>query len=222
MSRRYDVFTYHHGDTVFTTRFQFVARLAARFVRTLDCLPEGMERGTALAAGLVPPEGMEATLDHTFWAWWPVGTEKAYGVTSCRFCESPAMLLTHQFEPVCASHYEEQEEYNPATCPDCGHDYYHDALGRCMYPMDSGDEARVCGWHPDVLGPVPCETRVETPESLEAGRMCYAGRCSRCYGEGCPEYWAGFKKAEREHLQEIREHDCEKSGCGPVCTAFES
>lgn len=103
--QRFEVFTYRSGDTVFSTRFRSVARLVARYVRTLDCLPAGSLRGTALAAGLVPPEGMEATLADTHWAWWPVGTEKALGVTLCRYCSSPAMLLTDRFEPVCASHY---------------------------------------------------------------------------------------------------------------------
>jgi hypothetical protein len=52
---------------------------------------------------------------------------------------------------------EGEQEYDARICPDCGHDYYHDAQGRCMQPMGFGEEARVCGWHPDVMGPVSCE-----------------------------------------------------------------
>lgn len=234
---------------MFSTRFRFIARLATRLVRTLEWLPAGSERGTALVAGLVAPGGMEGTLDETRWTWWPTGSAfAAVGITTCRRCPKPAMLLTDQFEPLCARCWvrdceldalaeeyknhrdadehlggpEPEDEYNTAICPDCGHDYYHDAQGRCMYPMGVGDESRVCGWHPNVMGPVACPTRVETRESLEAGRLCYAGRCSRCHGEGCPEFWVGFKKAEQEHIQAIRDHDCEVAGCGPVCTAFES
>jgi hypothetical protein len=170
--QRFEIFTYRHGDTMFTTRFRFVARIVTRFVRTLDCLPAGTLRGTALAAGLVAPEGMEATLDNTTWTWWPVGTERALGITLCRFCETPAVVLTDRFKPVCASHYgsptaadqdEEPEEYgdedyNSVPCFDCGHDYLRDAQGRCLYLVGFGDETRVCGWHPDVMGPVACES----------------------------------------------------------------
>lgn len=55
--QRFEVFTQRHGDTVFTTRFRFVARVVTRFVRTLDWAPEGTE---ATVGG---------------WVWWP--TEKA-------------------------------------------------------------------------------------------------------------------------------------------------
>lgn len=34
--QRFEVFTQRHGDTVFTTRFRFVARVVTRFVRTLE------------------------------------------------------------------------------------------------------------------------------------------------------------------------------------------
>lgn len=215
---RFEVFTYRHGDTVFTTRFRFVARVAVRFVKTLDFLPdplpEGMERGTAAAARLcgctgtapipLAPEAVETVTK----------TPKGWACT-CGEADCPHILPWAAMEAAT-----EEQEYDARICPDCGHDYHHDAQGRCTYPLS--DEARVCGWHPDVMCPVPCESRVETPEAFERGRECYEGRCPRCHGEGCAEYWPGFKKAEREHLQEIREHDCEKSGCGPVCTAFES
>jgi hypothetical protein len=198
---RFEVFTQHHGVTVFTTRFEFVARLVTRYVKTLDWAPEGMEAGV---------DGWQQ--------WWP--TEQGR-----KAVEAEAMLTGPSDEKY-ENHRDADEElggpepgdkYNPALCPDCGHDYLHDAQGHCLYPL----EDRVCGWHPDQ-GPVACPTRVHTREVLEAGRMCYMGRCGRCYGEGCPEYWAGFQKAEQEHLQAIRDHDCERSGCGPVCTAFES
>jgi hypothetical protein len=152
---RFAVFTYEHGDTVFTTRFRFVARVAVRFVRTLDFLPdplpEGMERGTAAAAGLcgctpIPPEPVPddfETITET-----PKGWACTCGETDCPHILPWAAL-------------ESTEEHDPGTCHDCGHEYYHDALGRCMYPMGSGEEARVCGWHPDVMGPVPCLSRIE-------------------------------------------------------------
>lgn len=196
MSPRFEVFTQRHGDVVATTRFHFVARLVTRFIRTL-------EYDHPIPLLPVPQNGLP---DHS-------ECSICGSLVGCS-CSIPGWINGQDegTEP------DEPEEYDASICPDCGHDYYHDAQGRCMYPL----EDRVCGWHPDVMGPVPCETRVETPESLEAGRMCYEGRCPRCRGEGCREYWLGFKKAEREYVQELRDHDCEKSGCGPVCTAFES
>jgi len=90
--QHFEAFTQRHGDTVFTTRFRFVARFVTRFVKTLDWAPEGTE---------ARPGGS--------WVWWPTarGEAVSLSVTSCNFCGSPAMLLTERFEPVCAGHYGE-------------------------------------------------------------------------------------------------------------------
>lgn len=50
--------------------------------------------------------------------------------------------------------------------------------------------------------------------------------CPRCDEllAGAPSVqWSGYRKAEQERVRiaEIRAHDCKKSGCGVVCTAFD-
>lgn len=49
--------------------------------------------------------------------------------------------------------------------------------------------------------------------------------CPRCQEllEGAPiRSWGLNRKAEENRrLAEIRAHDCRKSNCGPVCTAFD-
>lgn len=202
---RFEVFTQRHGDVVFTTRFRFVARLVTRFVRTL---------GYDYPIPLVPvtQEFEEVTKTPTGWACTCGETDCAH-ILPCAALKPCACSSAGDGTNPCPREDEchtnwlakrsaaegayEKPEYNAAVCPDCGHDHYHDAQGRCMYPMGFGDEARVCGWHPDVMGPVPCESRVETPESLEAGRMCYEGRCPRCRGEGCQEQEGIVRKVIR-------------------------
>lgn len=50
--------------------------------------------------------------------------------------------------------------------------------------------------------------------------------CPRCNelkaGAKPVQGWGSFRKAmEAQRIAEIRSHDCKKSGCGPVCTAFD-
>jgi len=70
------------------------------------------------------------------------------------------------------------------------------------------------------------------------GRLAAPGICSRCdelrYGAE-PRGWGGGQLAmrngrlvrltrretEANTIAAIRAHDCKKSGCGPVCTAFD-
>ena len=58
----------------------------------------------------------------------------------------------------------------------------------------------------------------------------YDMTCPRCIElaagatprEGWQKDYYGRKKQEEERrIRAIREHDCKKSGCGPVCTAFD-
>lgn len=48
-------------------------------------------------------------------------------------------------------------------------------------------------------------------------------RCAELAAGAKPIVWRQSLKAETEAqlIQEIRAHDCKKSGCGPVCTAFD-
>lgn len=48
-------------------------------------------------------------------------------------------------------------------------------------------------------------------------------RCEELKNGAKPIQWAGSlrKIQEAKTLMEIRNHDCKKSGCGPVCTAFD-
>lgn len=56
------------------------------------------------------------------------------------------------------------------------------------------------------------------------GRLSREGCCPRCdelrNGAEPRKGW-GVPRRKRSVLREIREHDCAKSGCGPVCTAFD-
>lgn len=50
--------------------------------------------------------------------------------------------------------------------------------------------------------------------------------CPRCeeLKLGAPaRQWKGYRSQEiqAERIRAIREHDCKRCGCGPVCTAFE-
>ena len=48
-------------------------------------------------------------------------------------------------------------------------------------------------------------------------------RCDELLAGARPIEWSSTRRA-REDAQrraEIRAHDCKKSGCGPVCTAFD-
>lgn len=53
--------------------------------------------------------------------------------------------------------------------------------------------------------------------------------CARCIelASGAPRRdagWSTYKRRQQQEAQrtrDIREHDCKRSGCGPVCTAFE-
>ena len=54
----------------------------------------------------------------------------------------------------------------------------------------------------------------------------YDSNCPRCreLAAGAPPR-AGWTTRKREggtrFLRELREHDCERAGCGPICTAFD-
>lgn len=51
----------------------------------------------------------------------------------------------------------------------------------------------------------------------------YCLRCQELIAGASPrKSWNALKKVnETKRLQEIREHDCKKCNCGPVCTAFD-
>lgn len=58
--------------------------------------------------------------------------------------------------------------------------------------------------------------------TMAYGRKSEEGVCPRCdeLRNGAePRSWNRAPK--RDWRREIREHDCERSRCGPVCTAFE-
>ena len=48
-------------------------------------------------------------------------------------------------------------------------------------------------------------------------------RCEELKKGAAPIKGWGCQKKEQEarRIKEIREHDCKKSGCGPICTAFD-
>ena len=60
--------------------------------------------------------------------------------------------------------------------------------------------------------------------TMAFGRKSKEGVCPRCdelrNGAEPRKGW-GRREPVRDWREEIRNHDCEKSGCGPVCTAFE-
>jgi hypothetical protein len=181
-SRRYEVFTYRSGDTVFSTRFRFVAQVVARFVGTLDydhpipLMPVPCELG---------PQPLGFPDNPIFWC--PdcqAGACPGLQIGQCYVegCAHDCNQDEHENDP----EGQEEHEYDARICPDCDHDYLHDELGRCLYPLSD----RVCGWHPDVVGPVPCGSRVETSASLNAIRIGeeYDAEVDACsdFGHECP------------------------------------
>lgn len=48
-------------------------------------------------------------------------------------------------------------------------------------------------------------------------------RCQELISGALPVQWSSQRRAvlEASRIRAIREHDCAKSGCGPVCTAFD-
>ena len=48
-------------------------------------------------------------------------------------------------------------------------------------------------------------------------------RCAELAAGAAPVVWRGSRRAaaEAQLIRDIREHDCRKAGCGPVCTAFD-
>ncbi len=76
------------------------------------------------------------------------------------------------------------------------------------------------------------ETRYlsETKHSCNGGEGPYFGRktagCPRCdellAGANPREGWGDHKRRwEARQLEAIRNHNCHRSNCGPVCTAFD-
>jgi hypothetical protein len=58
------------------------------------------------------------------------------------------------------------------------------------------------------------------------GRLAPYGSCARCdelHRGAAPRdgYGSRAKRLEAQRVQAIRSHDCRRSGCGPVCTAFD-
>ena len=54
----------------------------------------------------------------------------------------------------------------------------------------------------------------------------YDATCPRCQelaaGMAPREGWGDRKRQDYERfLRDLKAHDCKKSGCGPVCTAFD-
>lgn len=67
-----------------------------------------------------------------------------------------------------------------------------------------------------------------TKHTCNGGRNPVFGRktagCPRCDEliAGAPAVvWRNRKEEEARLIREIRAHDCKRSGCGPVCTAFD-
>ncbi len=69
-------------------------------------------------------------------------------------------------------------------------------------------------------------TTTKHAESCKRVFARYDIHCPRCRelmeGMGARKGWNDTKRRmEAEQIRAIREHDCRKSGCGPVCTAFD-
>jgi hypothetical protein len=61
---------------------------------------------------------------------------------------------------------------------------------------------------------------------MSFGRLSADGSCERCdeLRKGAPvRRWSTSRRAadERRRVEEIQAHSCSRSGCGPVCTAFD-
>jgi hypothetical protein len=53
-------------------------------------------------------------------------------------------------------------------------------------------------------------------------RVAGCPRCAELDEGAAPVRWAGTDRhMEAARLAEIRAHDCRRSGCGPVCVAFD-
>jgi len=48
-------------------------------------------------------------------------------------------------------------------------------------------------------------------------------RCIELAAGAAPIQWRGSQRKAQDaaHIAAIRAHDCKRSGCGPVCTAFD-
>lgn len=59
--------------------------------------------------------------------------------------------------------------------------------------------------------------------SMAFGRFSKEGDCARCdeLRTGAPARGGWGRRKRESWREEIRKHDCEKSRCGPVCTAFD-
>ena len=67
-----------------------------------------------------------------------------------------------------------------------------------------------------------------TPHAADCRRVWgrYDASCARCSelkaGAAPRPGWGGRGRQQAaQRLQDIRQHDCRKAGCGPVCTAFD-
>jgi hypothetical protein len=112
--QRFEVFTPRHGDTVFSTRFRFVARLAVRFVRTLEydhpipLVPVACELG---------PQPLPWPDNPIFWC------------PDCAAGTCPGLQVGPCYVEGCAhdcnqDEYENEEDRDPhfCECPACEHD----------------------------------------------------------------------------------------------------
>lgn len=70
---------------------------------------------------------------------------------------------------------------------------------------------------------ITTQTKHSVTCSMTFGRPDKTGTCPRCNelsaGFGARKGW-GYQKKQTElsRIREIHNHDCKKSGCGPVCT----
>lgn len=120
----------------------------------------------------------------------------------------------------------------PAACEFCGHLHNVSACPRCGLKVASARTATVA-FGETIPTPAPVTATVKAVHTCGGpvfGRLT-AGcpRCEELKGGAAPVSWAGMDKASRQHRarldaqrsEEIRRHDCTRSRCGSVCTAFD-
>ena len=66
-------------------------------------------------------------------------------------------------------------------------------------------------------------TTQHTHQVIFGRKVAGCPRCDELKAGAAPvRGWGYYKKLnEQRTLQAIRAHDCKRSGCGPVCTAFD-
>lgn len=66
-------------------------------------------------------------------------------------------------------------------------------------------------------------TTAHTHQVIFGRKVDGCPRCTELKSGAAPvQGWGSLRKAmDARRIADIRAHDCKKSGCGPVCTAFD-